>query len=495
MKPLLYLHIGFPKTGSSSIQSFLNANRELLKKEGICYPMPLIGSSRLEDHEGHSAMSPIDAFEQFDPISWEEYRKEYLHNLLTSKCPKNILSSEAFVYDDPTLFGPFFNDFNIYIICYFRNVFDLLSSSKKQVVKEGLRVDLTTFLLNRNIHVLACMEDYISLMGPEKCIFKNYDKLRVDGNLLHDLAETVDIKYENLSFPLDQNVSPSDAITMFLYQLSYLPLTRDEFNTVCNSILQQDQTKWREYRCTLLPLQSFHLDAEAKSAIRRQGELLQDPDWYDKTIARGKELADIPNHDLPPEIQYDIFENLSDNAREILVRYWPQTGKASPTTPFLPSMENLTPESTALLDGLYYSHAISQGNTSRQLRELSATQASSYKKKPMLHFKVITGFSVAWAQVKASCQMFFSSKTRQAYAVRDSGLFDITWYYEQYPDVAKAGIDPIRHYIYYGAAEGRDPAPWFSTNAYLNNNPDVASVEINPFFHYICYGVNENRQL
>ena len=113
----------------------------------------------------------------------------------------------------------------------------------------------------------------------------------------------------------------------------------------------------------------------------------------------------------------------------------------------------------------------------------------------MLHFKVITGFSVAWAQVKASCQMFFSSKTRQAYAVRDSGLFDITWYYEQYPDVAKAGIDPIRHYIYYGAAEGRDPAPWFSTNAYLNNNPDVASVEINPFFHYICYGVNENRQL
>lgn len=35
----LYLHIGTPKTGSTSIQKFLCANREVLKKHGYCYPV------------------------------------------------------------------------------------------------------------------------------------------------------------------------------------------------------------------------------------------------------------------------------------------------------------------------------------------------------------------------------------------------------------------------------------------------------------------------
>ena len=33
--------------------------------------------------------------------------------------------------------------------------------------------------------------------------------------------------------------------------------------------------------------------------------------------------------------------------------------------------------------------------------------------------------------------------------------FDAAWYLEQYPDVAAAGIDPLRHYLDYGRHEGR----------------------------------------
>ena len=35
---ILYLHIGMPKTGTSSIQDTLFANRENLRKYGIYYP-------------------------------------------------------------------------------------------------------------------------------------------------------------------------------------------------------------------------------------------------------------------------------------------------------------------------------------------------------------------------------------------------------------------------------------------------------------------------
>jgi hypothetical protein len=39
--------------------------------------------------------------------------------------------------------------------------------------------------------------------------------------------------------------------------------------------------------------------------------------------------------------------------------------------------------------------------------------------------------------------------------------FDKTWYLLWNPDVARAGIDPLAHYLRYGEAEGRHPSPWF----------------------------------
>ena len=37
----LYLHIGLPKTGTTSIQNYLFENREALMQRGVCYPKPL----------------------------------------------------------------------------------------------------------------------------------------------------------------------------------------------------------------------------------------------------------------------------------------------------------------------------------------------------------------------------------------------------------------------------------------------------------------------
>lgn len=79
-------------------------------------------------------------------------------------------------------------------------------------------------------------------------------------------------------------------------------------------------------------------------------------------------------------------------------------------------------------------------------------------------------------------------------ALRRSGVFDAPWYLERYPDVAASGSDAIWHYVFHGAEEKRDPAPWFSTKYYLEKNPDVSKEEdINPFYHYIFYGWREGR--
>src|SRR3546814_9384008 len=81
----------------------------------------------------------------------------------------------------------------------------------------------------------------------------------------------------------------------------------------------------------------------------------------------------------------------------------------------------------------------------------------------------------------------------EARLIAESKLFDSEWYLKRYPDVAKAGEEPILHYLRYGAAEKRDPGPKFSTEQYLDWNADVALAGINPLLHYILSGKSEGR--
>jgi glycosyltransferase involved in cell wall biosynthesis len=91
-----------------------------------------------------------------------------------------------------------------------------------------------------------------------------------------------------------------------------------------------------------------------------------------------------------------------------------------------------------------------------------------------------------WARERAT--------RRRHYALaRDSGLFDATWYRERYPDVRKADVDPLVHYLKRGAREGRDPHPLFACSFYLQSNPDVRAAGVNPLVHYLTIGGFEGR--
>ena len=63
------------------------------------------------------------------------------------------------------------------------------------------------------------------------------------------------------------------------------------------------------------------------------------------------------------------------------------------------------------------------------------------------------------------------------------------------PDLAESGLDPIRHYVLSGWREGRDPAPWFSTRAYVEAYPEVVKAGWNPFCHYLLVGRREGREI
>jgi len=76
----------------------------------------------------------------------------------------------------------------------------------------------------------------------------------------------------------------------------------------------------------------------------------------------------------------------------------------------------------------------------------------------------------------------------QRWVVERSPLFDAEWYLVTYPDVKAAGVDPVVHYLRFGARELKNPSANFDTAAYLQQNPDVETKGFNPLYHFIRYG-------
>jgi len=77
--------------------------------------------------------------------------------------------------------------------------------------------------------------------------------------------------------------------------------------------------------------------------------------------------------------------------------------------------------------------------------------------------------------------------------LHNSPLVDPVWYRQTYADLRDTPIDVARHYLEHGAAEGRNPGPFFDTKFYLKQNPDVAASGMNPLVHYILRGEKEGR--
>ena len=77
-------------------------------------------------------------------------------------------------------------------------------------------------------------------------------------------------------------------------------------------------------------------------------------------------------------------------------------------------------------------------------------------------------------------------KSRAGQTIRASGLFDDDFYLMKYPDVAAADLEPLMHYVWHGAAEGRWPNASFDPAFYArqaNLKPGG-----NALLHYVTTG-------
>jgi chromosome segregation ATPase len=140
----------------------------------------------------------------------------------------------------------------------------------------------------------------------------------------------------------------------------------------------------------------------------------------------------------------------------------------------------------------------------RELAELSKMYlASEERGKVAMAYNIELKKSISWkttAPLRFPIQLLkkLSKQERvlryQRDIIQKSGLFDVEFYLRTYPDVAAQKIDPIRHYLLFGASEGRNPNASFDTGRYLDRYPDVKNdrKKINPLIHYILCGMKDN---
>ncbi|CAH0357002.1 glycosyltransferase [Sphingobium sp. CECT 9361] len=118
-------------------------------------------------------------------------------------------------------------------------------------------------------------------------------------------------------------------------------------------------------------------------------------------------------------------------------------------------------------------------------------------------FPVRTTFKAQTSIAQSSIPVFAleqASKDAEAKALEDqhrqkilnSGLFDERWYRATHTDIGD--YDPALHYIRHGAQEGRAASPHFDSECYLKENPDIQKAKVNPLLHWIEYGHKENRK-
>ncbi len=84
---------------------------------------------------------------------------------------------------------------------------------------------------------------------------------------------------------------------------------------------------------------------------------------------------------------------------------------------------------------------------------------------------------------------------RQADLIHQSGYFNESWYLSAYPDVANEGMDPVLHYVMFGAEEARLPNPLFDPEEILKKHRALDPAGLSPGAYFIRHLLNHQLTL
>ena len=283
MKPLLYIHIGQHRTGTTSLQNFLASNRKVLYDKGIIYPKFLkpasshffawyygFGNRRLNDIE-KSQVKDILRSIRCDAI----------------KNSKDILISSEILFSGITRsklvkIRKQFSDFDLKIICYLRRQDRYILSFYTQFLKNRKVLDMESYI-NKKVfrwyhsfylpgyNWYKKLKSYSSIFGKENLIVKPFERHQLkDGDIITDFVNILGISRDMLVFPdkMENTSLPPEGLYILRY-LNFMMKEKISSAEIKNGMLEISELLEKYYRRDEYQKNTFLSTKTRKKILKR----------------------------------------------------------------------------------------------------------------------------------------------------------------------------------------------------------------------------------
>ncbi|MEM7470916.1 MAG: hypothetical protein AAF340_06135 [Pseudomonadota bacterium] len=189
----IWLHIGSPKTGTTSLQGFLNDNQERLRDEARVNFMQA-GRSHIAHNQLASAARMGETTKLFEQIEAEVDADPDAQHVMSSELLFNPFTTRKFTQSVPdSLKGG-----RTKVICYIRRQDTYLEALYKQFLKNSrIDPDRQAFLADahRLVRYFDVINAYGRAFGPENILLRPFSPNRLKGgDIVLDFAETLSIQ-------------------------------------------------------------------------------------------------------------------------------------------------------------------------------------------------------------------------------------------------------------------------------------------------------------
>lgn len=209
----LNLHIGYNKTGTTAIQSFLNGNRERLLANGILYPATGVYDnahySFSQFFMGQPSSDEVRAGDQFIENLADEIAKSGADEVIISseylmQANKQIIKKIRMTVDDH-----FSGVDEIRVVVYLRRHDEWFESVFNQAIKSGANrqweLDIHDYVLrslgNPSVDYLAVLDRWANEFGVENIRVRPFQKDQFkNGNFIEDFLSALGLDFDLTDF-------------------------------------------------------------------------------------------------------------------------------------------------------------------------------------------------------------------------------------------------------------------------------------------------------
>ncbi len=205
MKKKIYIHIGSPKTGSTSIQRYLTSHQKHLLDQGLYYP--IAGRAYRKDQTKTECLkSPredificmngdvVRSSDKLRPILCD-FNEQKVDRMLLSEEGLFLGSSLAHSLKDQNVLR-LLADYDVHVVVYLRPAIEYLCSLWAEMIKMGDTTELDVFLLEHPYSDnLRSLFDISQKIGAVNMIIKTFEKQTwIGGSLVNDFMNTFGIE-------------------------------------------------------------------------------------------------------------------------------------------------------------------------------------------------------------------------------------------------------------------------------------------------------------